>query len=536
MQPPSPQVAPTDPAAGARLRLAEPLAALSLATDLGMGQPMEWVLLSTVLAVRLASTFALDDADLAAVYYVALLRFVGCTADAHVAAETFGDELSARAHFAQADFGQPTSVIMTLARHLGAGQPPASRARTLLHALANMPRLYGTAVAHCEVGQLLADRLGFERGVHDALFQIFERWDGKGMPRRLRGEAIALPARLVPLANDAVVFHRLGGVAAAREVVKRRAGGAYDPRLAARFVERAEELMADFGHLTVWEAALASEPGTPRTISEAGLDTALEAMADFVDLKSTSTLGHSRGVATLAEAAAHRCRLGPAEAVRLRRAALVHDLGRSGVSAGVWERRGALGDADWERVRLHPYFTERVLARSPALAPLGQLAGLHHERLDGSGYHRAATATQLSVAARLLAAADVYHALVEPRPHRMARTPEQAAQQLRDDAFAGRLDPTAADAVLIAAGHHNRRRTTGTSYPAGLTEREVEVLRLVARGLADKHIAEQLVISERTAHHHVEHIFDKLCVSTRAAAAFFAMQHDLLERAPPEMG
>ena len=164
----------------ASLRLAEPVAALSLATDLGMGQPMDSVLLSAVLGVRLASLFGVSDAELSEVYYVALLRFVGCNADAHVAAETFGDELVAREHFAKADFGRPTSVLATLMRHLGADQPPARRVRTLLTAFANMPRLYGTAVAHCEVGQLLADRLGFERGIHDALYQIFERWDGKG--------------------------------------------------------------------------------------------------------------------------------------------------------------------------------------------------------------------------------------------------------------------------------------------------------------------------------------------------------------------
>src|SRR4030088_2166894 len=175
----------------ASLRLAEPVAALSLATDLGMGQPMESVLLSAVLGVRLGSLFGVSDAELSEVYYLALLRFVGCNADAHVAAETFGDELVAREHFAQADFGRPTSVLATLMRHLGADQPPARRVLTLLTAFANMPRLYGTALAHCEVGQLLADRLGFERGIHDALYQIFERWDGKGMPKRLRGEDVA---------------------------------------------------------------------------------------------------------------------------------------------------------------------------------------------------------------------------------------------------------------------------------------------------------------------------------------------------------
>jgi HD-GYP domain-containing protein (c-di-GMP phosphodiesterase class II) len=520
----------------ASLRLAEPVAALSLATDLGMGQPMESVLLSAVLGVRLASLFGVSDSELSEVYYVALLRFVGCNADAHVAAETFGDELVAREHFAQADFGRPTSVLATLMRHLGADQPPARRVLTLLTAFANMPRLYGTALAHCEVGQLLADRLGFERGIHEALYQIFERWDGKGMPKRLRGEGIAFSARVVPLAQDAVVYHRLGGPAAAVAMVRQRAGGAYDPALAERFCLNASQLMAGFGVDSAWDAALATEPGVQRRISDAQLDTTLRAMADFVDLKSTSTLGHSSGVAELAEAAARRYPLPASDIIDVRRAALVHDLGRTGVSAAVWEKRGPLAEGDWERVRLHPYLTERILARCPSLIAVGRLAGLHHERLDGSGYFRAATSTQLSPAARLLAAADVYHALTEPRPHRPARSPEQAAQVLREYSANRRLDPTAVDAVLFAAGHQSSEGSRRREYPGGLTAREVDVLRLVARGRSDRQIGAQLVVSERTAHHHVEHIYDKLGVSTRAAAAFFAMQHDLVSVEPAEMG
>ncbi len=229
----------------AGLRLAELLGALSLATDLGMGQPMESVLLSTVLAIRLASTCNVDEDELSVVYYVALLRFVGCNADAHVAAETFGDELLARGHFAEADFGRPTSVFATLLRHLGASESPIVRARMLMTAFANMPRLYGTAVAHCEVGQLLADRFDLGPNVRQALFEVFERWDGRGMPRRLKGEQLAFAARLVPLATDAVVYHRLGGVDAALTMVRERSGGAYDPRLVEHFIAEADRLFLD---------------------------------------------------------------------------------------------------------------------------------------------------------------------------------------------------------------------------------------------------------------------------------------------------
>jgi HD-GYP domain-containing protein (c-di-GMP phosphodiesterase class II) len=205
---------------------------------------------------------------------------------------------------------------------------------------------------------------------------------------------------------------------------------------------------------------------------------------------------------------------------------MLHDVGRTGVSSGIWGKPGPLSDSEWERVRLHSYYSERVLARSSALAQLGALAASHHERLDGSGYHRGASASPLTPAARILAAADAYHAMTEPRPHRPALTPEAAAEALRSEVRAGRLDGEAANAVLAAAGH--RIRTTRRALVAGLSEREVEVLRLLARGHSKKDIAGLLFISEKTVGHHTQHIYSKIGVSTRAGATLFALQHDLL--------
>ncbi len=202
--------------------------------------------------------------------------------------------------------------------------------------------------------------------------------------------------------------------------------------------------------------------------------------------------------------------------VAIRRAGLLHDIGRVGVSSGIWEKPGPLSEREWERVRMHPYYTERVLARPPALARLGALASLHHERLDGSGYHRGVPASMLSPAARILAAADVYHAMIEPRPYRPARTPEAAAEELRREVRAGQLDSEAASGVLAAAGH--RVRSTRRALVAGLSEREVEVLRLIARGHSKKQIGGLLTISQKTVDHHIQHIYNKINVSTRAAA------------------
>jgi DNA-binding CsgD family transcriptional regulator len=207
-------------------------------------------------------------------------------------------------------------------------------------------------------------------------------------------------------------------------------------------------------------------------------------------------------------------------------AGLVHDLGRVAVSATIWQRPGPLSDDDWEKVRLHPYHTERFLARAEHLARLGSVASLHHKRLDGRGYHRGASAGHLAFAARLLAAADLYQAMIEPRPHRPALPAEAAADQLAAEARRGRLDPQSVTAVCGAAGHRiNARRR---DWPADLTDREVEVLRLLATGLTNPEMAGLLHLSPKTVGHHVEHLYDKIGVSSRPAAALFAMEHDLL--------
>jgi HD-GYP domain-containing protein (c-di-GMP phosphodiesterase class II) len=508
------------------LRLAELVATLSLATDLGIGQPMQYALRSSLLAVHLGEALGLSDEELADAYYLALLRFAGCTADAPLAAAAFGDELAIGSWTATVVTGRPAEVLAAMVRHFGEDESPVQRARLLAAAFAKMPMLMGSAAAHCEVAQLLAERLGLGPGVRRGLGQVYERWDGRGRPAGTKGEAILLPMRVVHLAQDAVTFYRMGGKDAAVAVARQRSGGAYDPWVSDRFCREAPRLLTLLETSSVWDAVLDAEPGARPRLSGERFVAAVRAMADFADLKSSYTRGHSSGVAKLTAAAARRCRLPDAEVVALYRAGMLHDLGRVGVSAGIWDKPGPLTDDEWERVRLHPYLTERVLSRSAAFAPLAMLAALHHERLDGSGYHRGLSASMLPPAARILAAADTYHAMTEPRPHRPALAPDKAADELRGEVRAGRLDGEAVNAVLGAAGHRVRR--VRREWPAGLSNREMEVLRLVARGLSNREMARQLVISEGTVHHHVQHIYHKVGVSTRAAATLFAMQHDLL--------
>jgi DNA-binding CsgD family transcriptional regulator len=196
------------------------------------------------------------------------------------------------------------------------------------------------------------------------------------------------------------------------------------------------------------------------------------------------------------------------------------------VPNGIWEKPGPLTSSDWERVRLHAYHGERIVARCGPLATLAPLVGTHHERLDGSGYHRQATATALSTSARVLAAADAFQAMTQARAHRPALSLDAAASEAAAEVAAGRLDADAVEALLAAAGQP--RPPLRAPVPGGLTDRQLEVLRLVAAGLSNPQIAARLVVSRRTAERHVQDIYARIGVSSRAAAALFAMEHDLL--------
>jgi len=516
------------------VRCAELVAALSLAADIGYGQPMEHMLRSCRIALGLGRRLGLDASQRAVVYYVGLLACVGCSADAHEQARWFGDDIEFKADTYDVDMvGLPMARWMV--RHVGAGAPPLRRARVGVEFLAGGHReAAGMAATHCFVAGWLAERLGLGTDVSDCLQQAFERWDGKGEPHGLAGEQVALPVRLVRLARVVEVFHRGGGVDNAIAVARKRRGTQFDPALVELFSDEAPALFDEVESATSWDALIDTEPALGAALCEEELDTALEAIGDYADLKSPYTLGRSRGVADLAEEAARRRGLPDTDVVALRRAALVEDLGRLGVSNAIWDKPDALTPVEWERVRLHPYLTERMLASSAALAPLAAIAAQHHERLDGSGYPHGLSGGALSSAARILAAADVYHAATERRPHRPARSPDEAASELRAEVKAGRLDGDAADAVLAVAGHRVGLRREG---PAGLTPREVEVLRLLARGLSNREIATRLVISRKTASSHVEHIYAKLSVSSRAAAGLFAVQHGLLpEHVAPAAG
>ena len=425
--------------------LAELIATLSLGTDLGLGHPMEHVLRQCVIALGLGERFGLDEAERSVVYYVALLAWVGCHADSFEQATWFGDDIAMRADVYTTDLvGIKRARFMT--RNLGAGSSAARRARTALEFLISGREVAETMRGtHCTVAGDLAERLGVGAAVRDALLEVFERWDGKGDPGRLAGGEISRPVRLVQLADVVEVFHRAGGVEAAVAVAQERSGTQFDPGIVECFCDDAVELLAPLDVTPSWDAVIEAQPGLRRTLPNDELDAALDAIADFADLKSPYTLGHSREVADLAAEAGRGYGLSEDEVRLMRRAGLVQDLGRLGISNAIWDKREELTTAERERIRLHVYLTERMLCAYAGLTPLGALAAQHHERLDGTGYPRGLRGSMLSPAARILAAADVYCALVEPRPHRAARSAADAATEVRAEVQPGRLDGEAVD-------------------------------------------------------------------------------------------
>jgi HD-GYP domain-containing protein (c-di-GMP phosphodiesterase class II) len=509
---------------GGPVRSAEVIAALCLATDLGMGFPFEHGLHSTLIASRLAERLEVDPPTATGTYYACLLTHAGCTTNAHVTAEVFGGSLTT--HLFPVWYGSRRQVMSGLLRALPA--PESAGPVRALQAARGLPRMARSVrpqfTAMCEVAQMLAEGVGLPPSVQGLLAHMFERWDGKGPLGRTKGHEIPLPMRIVHVAVDAALQRVLGGAEQAARTVRDRAGSGFDPEVAACLAGDAERILALDAEASVWDEVLSREPTPHLTLEGKAIDRALTTMGNFTDLISPYLSGHSIGVADLAAAAARRCRLDTAGEVAVRRAALVHDLGRVAVGARTWQKPEPLTADEWEQVRLHPYHTERVLARSQFLSELGRVAGAHHERIDGSGYHRGSTGAELSLPARLIAAADAYHAMTEPRPHREPRTPGQAADELVKEASDGRFGPDAVTAVVEEAGQSVPR----IERPAGLTEREAEVVGMLARGLQTKQVARALGISIKTADRHIQNAYGKTGVSTRAAATLFAMEYGLV--------
>lgn len=509
----------------ATLRLAELIAPLAVAADTAAGLPPETSLRTALIGVSLGRACGLDAAALGDAFYAGLLHHLGCSTTSHEETRLMGDELELRTSLATADAASPAQMLKGAASGFARGKGRLKRAATVARFMARapfeVPRIFA---ARCEAATQLGRRLKIGDGAVRALDETYERFDGKGLPNKRKGESLSMVSRVLAVAETVALFMKLpGGDALAARMLAERAGGQLDPAVVESFVARADAIGAPARADALLGPLLDAEPRPMRVMAAEHLREVALVLADFVDLKSTFTLGHLRRVAALARRAGESLALSSADLELLEVAGLLHDLGRIGVSNAVWDKPGELDVGEWEKVRSHAQATERVLSVAEPWRALARLASSDHERLDGGGYPRGVVPASAGVSARVLAAADMYQALVEPRPHRPARSPEAAATILADEAAAGCLDRAAVRAVLEAAGHARR-----VAAPNDLTARESEILRLLARGLVDKEIAARLGISHRTVHHHNQSIFAKIRVSTRGAAALFAIETGLV--------
>jgi HD-GYP domain-containing protein (c-di-GMP phosphodiesterase class II) len=511
--------------------MGELAATLALAQDNAFGQPLESQLRSCLLAARLGAEMGLDPDLRATVYWVALLRYLGCTGHAHEVAALFGDEIAIRAQTLVHDAANPAEVMRDVVAFATAGRPPEERDQVIeaIHAGAREWAVHNFS-SGCEVADMLARRLEFSSDVRDALRFTFERWNGQGFPNGASGEDIPLAMRIVHLSHDMEAIGRRQSPDAAISAAGERRDRTYDPALADLFVAHGEIWFAQLAKTDPWDAVLDLEPAPQWTLEGDQFENAVTVVADFIDLKSPYMAGHSRRCAKLCDDAAAVLGITDGARTKLRRAALVHDFGTTAIPNSIWDKPGPLTRAEFDRVELHPMLTEQLLRRSPAFAELNPVAAAHHERGDGSGYHRRVPTHAIDLSAGILAAADVYVAITTDRADRPALSDQPAAGELRRLADEGQIDRRATDAVLAAAGHekHEAPKDRRQKYPGGLSEREVEVLGLAARGLMTREIAQRLFISPKTADRHIQNTYTKIGVSTRGAAALWAMQHGLV--------
>ena len=512
---------------GLAVRQSEIVASLSLVSDIGMGQPMGQAQKTCLLALAVAREMGLEDQDARDIYYLALLRFIGCNAHAASDASMAGNEMVFRRGVATVISGSTGEVMSHMVRHLGEGFPVTTRVRLVAGAFAAGPKLASETIkASCEVARMTATRLGLGPSLVRALGYGGEYWNGKGMPDGVSGEEIPIAARVVNVARDVEVLNRVGGRSLTEEVLRKRKGRAYDPAVADAFLQHAWPILEGIDEESLWDRVIEAAPAASLPLTSDRLTAALESCADLADIKCWFTRAHSPAVSNIARAASTRLDFDENQVEAIAAAGLIQELGKTGVPNGILESPQALTASQWENIRSTTYLNHMILARCQGLEQANALACAHHERLDGSGYHRGIRADQISPGARILAAADAYRAMTTERPWRPALTPDEAARRLGTGVKEGKLSHDAVDAVLTAAGHADQ--VPKQSWPAGLSDREVDVLRLISLGRSNREVAQELFISPKTVGRHIENIYGKIGVATRPAATLFAMQSHLL--------
>lgn len=429
------------------IRLSEVVGALSHALDVTHGQPPGHAARTCLLGMRIAEAIGLPATERSALFYALLLKDAGCSTNASKTAEIYGaDDGPVKRDMRLTDHRNAVSALGHAVRSTADAGGPAARARRLHAVLRQAPR-HGRALyaMRCERGADIAAMMGLSHRTAGAIRHLDEHWDGGGNPEGLAGEEISLLGRILCIAQSMEVFWHRGGPDAALRVARRRRGTWFDPALvdALRDVERDRRFWTTLpgaGVSSVEPAGRAIVAGPER------VDRIAEAFARVVDAKSPYTGSHSEGVAEIAVALGRILGLDDDDRRTLRRAALLHDLGKLAVSNRILDKPGALSDVEWAVMRRHPLLSERILSRVEAFSQVARIAGNHHERLDGSGYPRSRTGLALGPLSRILAVADVAEALSAERPYRPAMPAEEVLRTMRGQAGT-KLDATSLGAL-----------------------------------------------------------------------------------------
>ncbi|HEY0701305.1 MAG TPA: HD domain-containing phosphohydrolase [Candidatus Acidoferrales bacterium] len=440
-----------NPSTETTLRMFEIISALSLALDLTEGQPMGHSVNSCVLGMRLAAELKLSKKDCADLYFALMLKDTGCSSNAARMFEVFGgDEIKAKREVKTQDWSRVTPEgLGYLMRNVLPGKPAHERLMAIAQVALNRDKQAREFTEiRCERGAQIAKRLGFSERTAEAIQYLDEHWNGKGYPKGLRGEEIPVLSRIMNLVQTLEVFAMLNGPADAFQVARERSGTWFDPEMvrAAAVLEEDQGLWPTLHNGSARDRVIEMQPeGDVRIADDAAIDNICEAFAGVIDAKSPYTHEHSQRVTKIAVAIGDRLGLGPKDLVILRRASLLHDIGKLSVPNSILDKTGALTTNEWETMRLHPYYTQRILEKIQGFQHLAFIASTHHERLDGSGYYRNLRSTQLPVGTRALVVADIFDAMSSTRPYRAAMPVEQVFAIMARDA------PRALDARCFEA-------------------------------------------------------------------------------------
>lgn len=430
----------------------EVVGAFSHALDITEGQPEGHCIRAAWIGCAVGAAIGLSDADLYDLRHCILLKDLGCSSNAARIAEIYlADDRQFKQAFKLVGDGLP-EVLGFVFRHTGAAAPIGQRTKAVANILKNGPAISQEMIAtRCERGADIARRLRMPAQVCDGIFSLDEHWDGKGKPAQLRSDLIPLFARIALLAQVADVFHREGGADAAREQIRKRRGTWFDPSLV-------DALLSLDDNCEPWrsiaspllEARLITLVPTERLqlVDEDYLDEIAEAFGAVVDAKSPYTSGHSRRVADIAGHIANYINFDPARRRWLHRGALLHDIGKLGVSNAILDKPGSLDDEEWRVMRAHADHTRSILGRLSLFEALAPIAAAHHERIDGKGYPDGLEGTQISLETRIITAADFFDALTAERPYRAALTNAEALAIMTE------VEGTAIDPICLEALRH----------------------------------------------------------------------------------